>query len=70
LTFTPAPNASVATIGVTVQDNGGTANGGIDTSASQTARDHRFCRQATLADLSIHQDPYRRRRRSDPLTYT
>ena len=37
MTFTPAPNATgVATVGVTVQDNGGTANGGVDTSAPQT----------------------------------
>lgn len=37
LTFTPAPNANgVATITVNVQDNGGTANGGVDTSAPQT----------------------------------
>ena len=34
LTFTPAPGASgVVTVGVIAQDNGGTANGGVDTSA-------------------------------------
>jgi hypothetical protein len=34
LQFTPAPNASgTATFTVTLQDNGGTANGGLDTSA-------------------------------------
>ncbi|MCG3159248.1 MAG: hypothetical protein JMDDDDMK_00234 [Acidobacteria bacterium] len=37
LTYTPAPNAfGSATVTVTAQDNGGTANGGIDTSAPQT----------------------------------
>ncbi len=37
LTYTPAANASgVATITVTVTDNGGTANGGVNTSAAQT----------------------------------
>jgi hypothetical protein len=36
LTYTPAANASgVATISVAIVDNGGTANGGIDTSAAQ-----------------------------------
>lgn len=37
LTFTPTSNASgVATVTVTLQDNGGTANGGSDTSAPVT----------------------------------
>ncbi|MCC6417524.1 MAG: proprotein convertase P-domain-containing protein [Gemmataceae bacterium] len=37
LTFTPAPNAAgTATVTVRVRDNGGTANGGNDTSAPQT----------------------------------
>ncbi|WP_254512040.1 beta strand repeat-containing protein [Anatilimnocola floriformis] len=37
LSYTPAPNAfGVATITVTVSDNGGTANGGVNTSAPQT----------------------------------
>jgi VCBS repeat-containing protein len=37
LTYTPATNASgTATITLTLQDNGGTANGGVDTSAPQT----------------------------------
>jgi len=37
LTYTPAANAfGVATVTVQVHDNGGTANGGADTSASQT----------------------------------
>ena len=37
LTFTPAANANgSATITVRLQDNGGTANGGVDTSAAQT----------------------------------
>ncbi|HOV50655.1 MAG TPA: Ig-like domain-containing protein, partial [Candidatus Cryosericum sp.] len=37
LTFTPAPDANgSATITVILQDNGGTANGGIDTSVPQT----------------------------------
>ena len=37
LSFTPAANANGSSdFTVTVQDNGGTANGGIDTSASQT----------------------------------
>jgi hypothetical protein len=37
LTFTPAANANgTATVTVTAQDNGGTANGGNDTSAAQT----------------------------------
>ncbi len=37
LTFTPAANAfGFATVTVFVQDNGGTLNGGVDTSAAQT----------------------------------
>lgn len=37
LTFTPAPNlAGTATITLVLQDNGGTANGGVDTSPAQT----------------------------------
>ena len=37
LTYTPAPNANgSATVTVRVIDNGGVANGGVDTSASQT----------------------------------
>jgi len=37
LTYTPAANANgVATITLTLSDNGGTANGGVDTSAAQT----------------------------------
>ncbi|PYI80266.1 MAG: hypothetical protein DME26_21920, partial [Verrucomicrobia bacterium] len=37
LTYTPAPNANgTATVTVQLQDNGGTANGGIDISAPQT----------------------------------
>ena len=37
LTFTPAPNQyGSATVTLTLSDNGGTANGGIDTSAPQT----------------------------------
>ncbi len=37
LTFTPAANANgTATITIVLQDNGGTANGGVDTSAPQT----------------------------------
>ncbi len=37
LTFTPAANAfGSATVSVSAQDNGGTANGGSDTSATQT----------------------------------
>src|SRR5262249_32049462 len=37
LTFTPAPDANgSATVTVTLKDNGGTANGGVDTSAAQT----------------------------------
>jgi hypothetical protein len=37
LTFTPAADAfGTATVTVTLQDNGGTANGGVDTSAAQT----------------------------------
>ena len=37
LSFTPAPNANgTATITLTLRDNGGTANGGQDTSAPQT----------------------------------
>jgi VCBS repeat-containing protein len=37
LTYTPAPDANgSATITITLQDNGGTANGGNDTSAPQT----------------------------------
>jgi hypothetical protein len=37
LTYTAAPNANgVATVTVAIHDDGGTANGGVDTSASQT----------------------------------
>ncbi|MCA1683599.1 MAG: putative Ig domain-containing protein, partial [Actinobacteria bacterium] len=37
LTYTSAPNASgSATVTVKIHDNGGTANGGVDTSAAQT----------------------------------
>ena len=37
LTFTPAANANgTATVTVAVHDNGGTADGGVDTSATQT----------------------------------
>jgi prepilin-type N-terminal cleavage/methylation domain-containing protein len=37
LTYTPAPNAiGVATVSVSIHDNAGTANGGVDTSAVQT----------------------------------
>ena len=37
LTFTPAANAfGTATITLRLEDNGGTANGGVDTSAPQT----------------------------------
>ena len=37
LTYTPAANTSgVATVSVQIHDNGGTANGGVDTSAIQT----------------------------------
>lgn len=37
LTYTPAPNVSgSATITVRIMDDGGTANGGVDTSAAQT----------------------------------
>ena len=37
LTYTPAANANgSATVTVRLQDNGGTANGGVDTSAAQT----------------------------------
>ena len=38
LTFVPAPNGiGTATLTVQIHDNGGTANGGVDTSASQSA---------------------------------
>ena len=37
LTYTPAADANgVATVSVRIRDNGGTANGGVDTSATQT----------------------------------
>jgi hypothetical protein len=37
LTFTPADNANgIATVTIYAQDNGGTANGGVDVSATQT----------------------------------
>jgi hypothetical protein len=37
LSFTPAPNVyGVANVSVELHDNGGTANGGVDTSAAQT----------------------------------
>src|SRR5258706_395907 len=36
LTFTPAPNANgIATVTIAAHDDGGTANGGVDTSAAQ-----------------------------------
>ncbi|HEX7794356.1 MAG TPA: kelch repeat-containing protein, partial [Vicinamibacterales bacterium] len=39
LTYTPAPNANgSATVSVQIHDNGGTANGGVDTSTAQTFR--------------------------------
>ena len=38
LTYTPAANANgTATVTVAIKDNGGTANGGVDTSAPQTS---------------------------------
>src|SRR5207249_2799445 len=37
LTFTPNPNASGSSVvTIVLKDNGGTANGGVDTSAEQT----------------------------------
>src|SRR5207247_2121012 len=36
LTFTPAGGVGSATVTVQIHDDGGTANGGVDTSASQT----------------------------------
>jgi hypothetical protein len=37
LTFTPSPNANgTVTVSITAHDDGGTANGGVDTSAAQT----------------------------------
>jgi uncharacterized repeat protein (TIGR01451 family) len=36
LTFTPSQTTGVATVTVVAKDNGGTANGGVDTSAPQT----------------------------------
>ena len=37
LTYTPAPNANgIATVTVSLSDSGGTANGGVGTSANQT----------------------------------
>ena len=36
LTYTPSANTGTATVSVQVHDNGGTANGGVDTSAVQT----------------------------------
>ena len=39
LTYTPAANANgSATVSVQVHDNGGTANGGVDTSAPRRSR--------------------------------
>ncbi|HEX4142129.1 MAG TPA: Ig-like domain-containing protein, partial [Pirellulales bacterium] len=50
LTFLPAQYASgTATVTVTLQDNGGTANGGQDTSAAQTF---------TITILPVNQQPY------------
>ncbi len=46
LTYTPAANVNgVSTFDVVVQDDGGTANGGVDTSAPQsfTIHYHRRC---------------------------
>ena len=49
LTFTPSANAfGTATITVALQDDGGTANGGVDTSASQTF---------TITVLSVNDAP-------------
>ena len=46
LTYTPAANANgTATITLTLQDNGGTANGGVDTSAVADLHDHGDRRQ-------------------------
>ena len=36
LTYTPSANAGTATVSVQIHDNGGIANGGVDTSAVQT----------------------------------
>ena len=50
LTYTAAPDArGTATVTVTLKDNGGTTNGGVDTSASQTF---------TITVLSVNDAPY------------
>ena len=60
LTYTPATNANgSATVSVKLHDNGGTANGGVDTSATADLHDHRQRRER---GPELH----RRRRRHDP----
>jgi hypothetical protein len=60
LTFTPAPNAhGVALVTVQTKDNGGTANGGVDTSIPQTfnitiSKPHRW--HNTLHGLDVSGD--------------
>ena len=48
LTYTPAANANgTATVTVQLHDNGGTANGGVDTSAAPDVHDHGHARSTT-----------------------
>ena len=60
LTFTPAANANgSATVTVTLKDDGGTANGGIDTSAAQTF---------TITVTAVNDKPSFNKISEDPVT--
>ena len=57
LTYTPAANANgSATVSVSLHDNGGTANGGVDTQRSQTF---------TITVTAVNDPPTFRRRQAD-----
>ena len=79
LTYTPATdNFGTATITITLQDNGGTANGGQDTSPAQTfasdltlhsvqlSLNYHICHDATLEDLGAGPAPLEGRGRGRP----
>ena len=68
LTYTPAANANgTATVTVTSHDNGGTANGGVDTQRHADLHDHRHRgqRRAQLHRRAPNQTVARGRRRAD-----
>ena len=59
LTYTPAANTSgMATITYNLQDNGGTANGGVDITANAVVHDHR--RQPSTTRRASRRAPIRR----------